>query len=394
VHGLLLVITSVIVAYGAFISHPFHTGSRAFAAPITGLTMPGVSSSIPATDVTVLRPPAINRTLRAEQPIGQVQQEQKQAIAAASATPTAEPTVSQEDAVVRAAAVAPPPEQPLYQVYTVQEGDTVSSIASRFGLSSSTVINNNAEIQDSNFLVLGQSIIIPAADGVLYEVRYGDTLSDIAARYDVTVDAITGFAANKVPTPDSTITEAMTVFVPGGAPPAPAPVASQVPSSTDSPSATPVPADSTDSTDTSSDDSTDSSSSSRIVRGGAESSEGLIWPIVGPISSPYGPSHPLGIDIDGYNLVGQPIAAATGGTVIFSGGNACCSYGLYVVIMSPGGIETLYGHLSSLSVSQGETVEQGERIGIIGSTGYSTGTHLHFEVIDNGVRQNPMNYLP
>lgn len=185
--------------------------------------MPGVSSSIPATDQTVLRPPAINRTLRAEQPIGQVQQEQKQAIAEASATPTAEPTVSQEDAVVRAAAVAPPPEQPLYQVYTVQEGDTVSSIAGRFGLSPSTIINNNAEIQDSNFLVLNQSIIVPAADGVLYEVRYGDTLSDIAARYDVTVDAITGFAANKVPTPDSTITEAMTVFVPGGQPPPPRP---------------------------------------------------------------------------------------------------------------------------------------------------------------------------
>jgi murein DD-endopeptidase MepM/ murein hydrolase activator NlpD len=392
------VITSVIVAYGVFISHPFHNGSRAFAAPITGLTMPGVSSSIPATDQTVLRPPAINRTLRAEQPIGQTQQEQKQAIAEASATPTAEATVSQEDAVVRAAAVAPAPEVPLYQVYTVQEGDTVSSIASRFGLSSKTITNNNAEIQDSNFLVLGQSIIIPAADGVLYEVRYGDTLSDIAARYDVTVDAITGFAANKVPTPDSTITEAMTVFVPGGEPPAPAPVASEAPSPTDSPSATPVPTDDASGAsadDSSSDDSTDSSGGGgRIVRGGAESAEGLIWPIVGPISSPYGPSHPLGIDIDGYNLVGQPIAAATSGTVIFSGGNACCSYGLYVVIMSPGGIETLYGHLSSLSVSQGETVEQGEQIGIIGSTGYSTGTHLHFEVIDNGVRQNPMNYLP
>lgn len=62
--------------------------------------------------------------------------------------------------------------------------------------------------------------------------------------------------------------------------------------------------------------------------------------------------------------------------------------------MSPGGIETLYGHLSSISVTQGETVAQGEQIGIIGSTGYSTGTHLHFEVIDNGVRENPIDYLP
>lgn len=387
----MLVIISLAVGYATIVGRPFHSTSRAFAAPIAGLTMPGVSSSIPSSSQTVLRPPAINRTLRAEQPIGQTQQEQKQQIALASATPTAtvETAVSQEDAVVRAAAVAPKPEQPLYQVYTVQEGDTVSSIASRFGLSSSTVINNNAEIQDSNFLVLGQSIIIPAADGVLYEVRYGDTLSDIAARYDVSIDAITGFAANKVPTPDSLIPEAATVFVPGGKPPAPAPVPQQVPSPTSGVEATPVPA-------ATSDDSTSAGTSGagRIVGGGAESSEGLIWPIVGPISSPYGPSHPLGIDIDGYNLVGQPIASATSGTVVFAGGNACCSYGLYVVIMSPGGIETLYGHLSSISVSQGETVAQGEQIGIIGDTGYSTGTHLHFEVIDNGVRQSPTNYLP
>jgi len=80
--------------------------------------------------------------------------------------------------------------------------------------------------------------------------------------------------------------------------------------------------------------------------------------------------------------------------VIFAGGNACCSYGLYVVVMSPDGIETLYAHLASISVSQGESVGQGQVIGVVGSTGYSTGTHLHFEVIDNGVRANPMGYLP
>jgi murein DD-endopeptidase MepM/ murein hydrolase activator NlpD len=107
-----------------------------------------------------------------------------------------------------------------------------------------------------------------------------------------------------------------------------------------------------------------------------------------------GGGHPLGIDIDGFNLAGAGIAAATEGTVVFAGGNACCSYGLYVVIVSPGGIETLYAHLSSITVSRGEYVSQGQQIGVIGDTGYSTGRHLHFEVIDNGVRVNPMNYLP
>jgi murein DD-endopeptidase MepM/ murein hydrolase activator NlpD len=112
------------------------------------------------------------------------------------------------------------------------------------------------------------------------------------------------------------------------------------------------------------------------------------------ISSCYCPWHPLGIDIDGFNLPGAPVVAATDGTVVFAGGNACCSYGLYVVVMSPSGIQTLYAHFSSIAVSQGQQVGQGDTLGIIGSTGNSTGRHLHFEVIDNGVRENPLNYLP
>ena len=131
-----------------------------------------------------------------------------------------------------------------------------------------------------------------------------------------------------------------------------------------------------------------------IVGGGPSSSAGLIWPLGAPVSSYYGPGHPLGIDIDGFNYGGAAVGAATEGTVVFAGGNACCSYGLYVVIMSPGGIETLYAHLNSIYVSQGEYVSQGQGIGVIGNSGYSTGVHLHFEVIDNGVRQDPLDYLP
>jgi murein DD-endopeptidase MepM/ murein hydrolase activator NlpD len=86
--------------------------------------------------------------------------------------------------------------------------------------------------------------------------------------------------------------------------------------------------------------------------------------------------------------------AATSGTVVFSGGDPCCSYGYHVIIMSPDGIETVYGHFSSLAVSTGQTVSQGDILGISGCTGYCTGNHLHFEVIDNGVRVNPLDYLP
>jgi murein DD-endopeptidase MepM/ murein hydrolase activator NlpD len=119
-----------------------------------------------------------------------------------------------------------------------------------------------------------------------------------------------------------------------------------------------------------------------------------MWPAGGPISSYYGPNHPLGIDIDLFNNAGAPISAAMGGVVTFAGGNACCSYGYYVVIDHGNGYQTLYAHLSSVGVSVGEVVGQGQYIGNGGSTGYSTGDHLHFEVTLNGSRVNPLNYLP
>jgi murein DD-endopeptidase MepM/ murein hydrolase activator NlpD len=116
----------------------------------------------------------------------------------------------------------------------------------------------------------------------------------------------------------------------------------------------------------------------------------LIWPATGPITSHYNASHPLGIDIGQWE---GPIVAATDGVVSFAGGDACCSYGIFVIIESSDGIGTLYGHLSSLNVTEGQRVRQGEVLGIVGCTGTCFGTHLHFEVWLNGVRQNPMQYL-
>lgn len=117
----------------------------------------------------------------------------------------------------------------------------------------------------------------------------------------------------------------------------------------------------------------------------------MVWPAIGPITSYFGPAHPLGIDI------GQsegPIVAATDGTVTFAGGDPCCSYGLFVVIEGPENITTLYSHFESIMVTTGERVRQGQWLGIVGCTGHCFGTHLHFEVIDNGVRRDPLLYLP
>jgi murein DD-endopeptidase MepM/ murein hydrolase activator NlpD len=265
-------------------------------------------------------------------------------------------------------------------VYQVQEGDTVSSIAARFGVDPAYIVANNAEIQDTDFLTLGQSIIIPAGNGILHEVRYGETLSDVAARYSVDIEAITSFGQNQILTPDD-IAEAQVVFVPGGQP---VPVAATAPVGDPAPAGAGGPAS----------ENAAPAAGVPASAGGPNSSAGLIWPLGGPVSSYMGSGHPLGIDIDAFYLGGVAVAAATSGTVIFAGGNACCSYGLYVVIRSAGGIETLYAHLNSITVVEGQSVSQGDAIGVVGSTGYSTGRHLHFEVIDNGVRVNPLDYLP
>ena len=88
---------------------------------------------------------------------------------------------------------------------------------------------------------------------------------------------------------------------------------------------------------------------------------------------------------------GTPIKAAASGTVSFSARKG--AFGELVVITHQGGVQTYYGHCSKRYVSAGETVKQGDTIAAVGSTGNSTGPHLHFEVRINGVAYNPQNYL-
>lgn len=120
---------------------------------------------------------------------------------------------------------------------------------------------------------------------------------------------------------------------------------------------------------------------------------GLIKPVSGTITSRYGArasGNHKGLDIAA--PTGRTVAAAAGGTVIFSGWD---SYGLgYCVRISHGnGVVTVYGHCSKLYVTKGETVSQGEAIAAVGSTGNSTGSHLHLEIRVNGAAQNPQIYL-
>lgn len=120
---------------------------------------------------------------------------------------------------------------------------------------------------------------------------------------------------------------------------------------------------------------------------------GVAWPTNGSVTSGFGyrwGSLHAGIDIA--NGVGTPIRAAKGGTVILAGWNG--GYGNCIVIDHGGGFSTLYGHMTRLRASDGQRVSQGDLIGDMGSTGNSTGSHLHFETRVNGSPQDPTRYLP
>ncbi|MDT8903940.1 murein hydrolase activator EnvC family protein [Anaeroselena agilis] len=141
----------------------------------------------------------------------------------------------------------------------------------------------------------------------------------------------------------------------------------------------------------------------RNIQSGGQDASGatgtLIWPATGPITSPFGwRTHPIfgtqryhsGIDIGAD--YGEPIRAADGGVVIYA--DWMGGYGKAVIIDHGGSISTLYGHSSELLVGEGQRVYKGQVIARVGSTGYSTGPHLHFEVRQNGSPVSPLGYLP
>lgn len=154
--------------------------------------------------------------------------------------------------------------------------------------------------------------------------------------------------------------------------------------------------------------SSSSGSSSVIVPSGS----GFAWPTPGfvSLSSEWFEDREVynhgGIDIAGAGIMGTPVVAAADGTVIAT--NSSCThnwgksyscgcgggYGNYVMISHAGGKMTVYGHLTSLTVSSGQSVSRGQVIGYVGSTGNSTGPHLHYECRLNGVRYNPMSEYP
>ncbi len=251
----------------------------------------------------------------------------------------------------QAQATPSPTAAPKMTTYVVQPGDTVIALAERYGITPDTILSANPALAGNpDLLRLGQELVIPGVSGVLHVVQAGDTLNAIAARYQVTVDVILSYADNNL-TNSELLYPGQKLVIPGGVWPHKG---------------------------------ADTSST-------AVAATGLfIWPTKGTISQRPWSLH-MAVDIAA--STGTPIYASDAGTVAESGWTNV-GYGQYVLIDHGNGYRTLYAHMSQRLVAAGQKVAKGQKIGLVGSTGNSTGPHLHFEIYRNGVIQNPLAYLP
>lgn len=242
------------------------------------------------------------------------------------------------------------------ETYVVQEGDTLGEIAERHGLNLSTVLwANNLTFRST--IQPGQELSILPVDGVLYKVSSGDTISRIATRHNVEADEI--LSQNNIASADK-LQIGQQLLIPGGEPYKTAPrITAPVANLFTPPSKT------------------------------APASGNWVWPTDWhTITQYYGWRH-TGVDIDGdYSTYSY---AARDGVVIYNGWRG--GYGLTIEVDHGDGYVTRYAHHSKNLVSVGDYVTAGQAVARTGTTGRSTGTHLHFEVIKNGRFQNPLDYV-
>ncbi len=239
-----------------------------------------------------------------------------------------------------------------YQTYKVKSGDTISSVALKFGLTNiSTLIAVNG-IDNVRTLRAGQKLRIPNQDGLTYTVAGGDSINSVSAKFGITMESL--LDVNDLSSRNLSVGQEL--FIPGAR--------------------------------------MDTASLKKAM------GELFICPLApgyritsrfGRRSDPFTgvPSNHTGVDMAAPS--GTPIKAAMSGKIAYVGWSNI--FGNYVIINHGNGYQTLYGHMQKALCRTGQTVSQGTRIGLVGSTGYSTGPHLHLTMYKNGTLMDPLSVI-
>ena len=249
--------------------------------------------------------------------------------------------------------------------YEVQEGDTLGTIADKFGVSIDTIRWANPDDIKTEKTVIkpGQTVKIPPVTGVMHKVKSGETVYSVAKKYGISAQAIVDFPFNEFSN-DETFALAIgqSLVIPDGVVPDVKPWSP-------------------------------TSSLARVMTpdaGSVSATGSWIWPTSGSITQRFYPWH-KGLDIA--NKSGGVILAADSGVVVMAGWPDNVGYGNRILIDHGNGYQTLYAHLSKVSVQPGQAVNRGNVIGTMGSTGRSTGVHLHFEIRSSSGNINPLSVL-
>ena len=265
--------------------------------------------------------------------------------------------------------------------YTVNTGDTLFSIAYNYSLKPETLLWGNSDTLDDNphLLKPNQVLRVLPVDGIYYQWKEGNRLSTVAAEFKVESSSIINYPGNnfdltQVDADGANIEPDSWLIIPGGWRPikdwGPPAITRENPATARY----------------------YGEGACGAVYTGAIGTGTFIWPTTdhGVSGFGYDPGVHPAIDISGSE--GNPVYATDSGVIVYAGWSAY-GYGLLIVIDHGNGWQSAYAHLSSVAVSCGQSVYQGGFIGGLGNTGNSTGAHLHFELLYNGVKVNPLGYV-
>lgn len=248
-----------------------------------------------------------------------------------------------------------------YLAYKIESGDSLYSVGNKFKVSIDAIkyVNN---LYDGSVLQIGQEIAIPPASGLIHKVEAGDTLVSIAQKYSVPSQAIADFNYLLEPNKLALGTE---LVIPDAK--IPLPVYANLPG---------IPS---------------------IITAGVSDGNAkkgwCIWPTGASVITQNFSWYHNGLDIGSAWGSAMPTIYACAGGVVVRAGWDPWGLGLHIIVDHRNGYETVYGHMSRLDVSYGDKVKKGEAMGLMGSTGRSTGPHVHFMIKYQGSPQDPLKYL-